>query len=674
MPQKVTNSKVKALFVAFLPVLLLAVVCTWFYSPIIFMQRRIDWDAYALSYPTLLFLSDSFHSGIFPFLNPFTMSGDAFLGQCAAFAYHPLLVLAALLPLNWNLYYVFELLLLLTSFIGGVGAYFYLELLVNNKFAAFTGAAVFMTAAFIPLIGQPAVACAIASFPWLLICLEWLLSTPGKFAPVKIVVCSLVLGFSFISSYFGTFLYNLIFLALYALFRIVELTRSGNPVPIYKICFSLGAVGVAAILLTAPYLLPGLENRSFLYKELSGDFISPDLRLRGMALPIKDVGNIVRGVEDVFHILVGSTRYTGKLAKWVFGVGYSFLLLYVGAFFLKNKPKIFWFFNLVALLSSIYVIGKHGFVYMLLYNYVPVLGNIRYPSFAFYILQFSLIACGTISLAWIISKFNPKRRYVPIAALALLVVADISFYTRRSGIFEKHVYLSTTPGELYALAMPDRVKSIAVDSPLRLTSKSVAYDFKNTRWIREKALFTHGYSTYDSPYYWYFKNMDFLKSVFSVPAKVMLAPVLKRIDYKTDNGYIEAMAGVVAAADKSGTALVSRIPEGFAQGKGSCAILKTQASPNLFKAGVSAKEGCFLALNDKFYPGWRVYVNGQQTELVKSNYLFKGVYLAPGENQVEFKFVPVSFYAGLLVSAITFMGLLLTLVFVKRVPVLAANA
>ncbi|HCE99155.1 MAG TPA: hypothetical protein DER10_11735 [Elusimicrobia bacterium] len=669
MLSKIINLKFRPLLGIVWPCLILFAVGVWFYAPIIFMQRRIDWDAYALSYPSLLFLSDSFHSGIFPFWNPFVMSGDAFLGQCAAFAYHPIFVLAALLPQNWNLYYIFELLLLLTAFLGGIGAYLYLQFLVKNKIAAVAGAAVFMTAAFIPLLGQPAVACGIASLPWFLLCAEWVLATPCKIEPVKISVFSLLLGLSFISSYFGAFLYNIIFLALYSAFRVVEMKRSGGPIAPAKMCVSFCAAGFAAVLLAAPYLFAGIENRVFLYKDLLGDFVSPDPRLRGMAL--SRVVNIIPHWADIFHVLAGSPRFSADIPKWVFGIGYIYLFLYVGSFFIRNKPKLLLFFNFTALLSSFYVIGTHGFVFKFASHHIPVLGNIRYPSFGFYILQFSLVACGTMALSWFMREFNPRNRHTVLlgCVLAALLAADLSFYTRRSGIFERHVYFAASPEELSLLSMRDRVKSVVVKNPLRFISKTKEYDFENVIWIMEKVLFNQGYSTYDSPYYWYMKNLDFLEKVFSIPAKVIPAPDLKRADYKTDNAYVEALAAAVAAADRAGAVMVDRLPAGFSQAPGSCEILNSQAGPNSFKAVVYAKKKCFLSLNDKFYPGWHVSVNGLEAELVKGNFIFKGVFLAPGQNMVEFRFVPVVFYAGVLISALTLLSLGIPLVlYLKRQP------
>jgi hypothetical protein len=45
-----------------------------------------------------------------------------------------------------------------------------------------------------------------------------------------------------------------------------------------------------------------------------------------------------------------------------------------------------------------------------------------------------------------------------------------------------------------------------------------------------------------------------------------------------------------------------------------------------------------LLLNDKFDPHWRVLVDGKPAELLRCNFIMRGVYLTPGTHTVEFKF------------------------------------
>lgn len=64
-----------------------------------------------------------------------------------------------------------------------------------------------------------------------------------------------------------------------------------------------------------------------------------------------------------------------------------------------------------------------------------------------------------------------------------------------------------------------------------------------------------------------------------------------------------------------------------------------------------APGGGFLVLTDPYYPGWRAYVNGVETPILRADYLFRAIALPPGSHEVRFVFVPWSLQRGLTLSA-----------------------
>jgi hypothetical protein len=60
-----------------------------------------------------------------------------------------------------------------------------------------------------------------------------------------------------------------------------------------------------------------------------------------------------------------------------------------------------------------------------------------------------------------------------------------------------------------------------------------------------------------------------------------------------------------------------------------------------------------LVLTDAHYPGWRVFVDGEEQPLVRADLLFRGVYLCAGEHQVEFVYQSAWLYRGAVVSIAT---------------------
>lgn len=63
----------------------------------------------------------------------------------------------------------------------------------------------------------------------------------------------------------------------------------------------------------------------------------------------------------------------------------------------------------------------------------------------------------------------------------------------------------------------------------------------------------------------------------------------------------------------------------------------------------------YLVLSDADYPGWEAYVDGEPAPIVRANFLFRAVYLTPGEHIVLFRFRPPSFWQGLRISVVALL-------------------
>ena len=60
----------------------------------------------------------------------------------------------------------------------------------------------------------------------------------------------------------------------------------------------------------------------------------------------------------------------------------------------------------------------------------------------------------------------------------------------------------------------------------------------------------------------------------------------------------------------------------------------------------------FLVLNDTYFPGWTVTVDGKEGKILKANHYYRAVQLGPGEHTLEFDYFPEGFKEGLIVSSI----------------------
>jgi hypothetical protein len=75
------------------------------------------------------------------------------------------------------------------------------------------------------------------------------------------------------------------------------------------------------------------------------------------------------------------------------------------------------------------------------------------------------------------------------------------------------------------------------------------------------------------------------------------------------------------------------------------------------KLSADSPQGGWLVLSDLYFPGWQARIDGKEVRIFPANYLFRGVYLEPGNHKVEFTYRPISFYAGAILCLVTLISL-----------------
>jgi hypothetical protein len=67
----------------------------------------------------------------------------------------------------------------------------------------------------------------------------------------------------------------------------------------------------------------------------------------------------------------------------------------------------------------------------------------------------------------------------------------------------------------------------------------------------------------------------------------------------------------------------------------------------------SAPTPQFAVFSEVYYPrGWNVYIDGNKTDYVRTNYVLRGMYIPAGNHDIEFRFEPTSFTEGRIISII----------------------
>jgi len=84
---------------------------------------------------------------------------------------------------------------------------------------------------------------------------------------------------------------------------------------------------------------------------------------------------------------------------------------------------------------------------------------------------------------------------------------------------------------------------------------------------------------------------------------------------------------------------------------------------NCIRIEVTTSRPGVVVLSEASYPGWHVTVNGKPSNIIRLNYLFQGVEVASGRQQIQFEYQPPFFQLYLFISFITFLVIMLSFFF-----------
>jgi hypothetical protein len=104
-------------------------------------------------------------------------------------------------------------------------------------------------------------------------------------------------------------------------------------------------------------------------------------------------------------------------------------------------------------------------------------------------------------------------------------------------------------------------------------------------------------------------------------------------------------------------------PPALAPASGQDTVTITSRGANRIALTTDTSAQRFLVLSEMYFPGWRAYVDGAETPIYRTNYLFRGVAVPAGQHTVTFEYRPASVVLGVAISA---LGLLVSALLVLR--------
>ncbi len=85
--------------------------------------------------------------------------------------------------------------------------------------------------------------------------------------------------------------------------------------------------------------------------------------------------------------------------------------------------------------------------------------------------------------------------------------------------------------------------------------------------------------------------------------------------------------------------------------------------PTHYRLRVNAQNAGWLFLADANYPGWRAYIDGEETPVYTAQILGKAIYMPAGEHEVTISFKSMSFESGLRITLASLAAVALALLF-----------
>jgi len=161
--------------------------------------------------------------------------------------------------------------------------------------------------------------------------------------------------------------------------------------------------------------------------------------------------------------------------------------------------------------------------------------------------------------------------------------------------------------------------------------------------------------TYEDAHFYLFKNSEALPTV-KLFSSYHVTPGKKALDafYTPDFDYKHIL-------------LVDQKPNPIPDNRASGSAKIVSNHPNHLTITVHTTGNQLLLFSQSYYPGWKAYVDGKQTPILKADYAFRAVSVPEGDHSIRFEYQPRSFIYGVLLA---FIGLILlaSCWFIQRKP------
>lgn len=137
--------------------------------------------------------------------------------------------------------------------------------------------------------------------------------------------------------------------------------------------------------------------------------------------------------------------------------------------------------------------------------------------------------------------------------------------------------------------------------------------------------------------------------------------------YSVENSQAETLVKLSSGYDFRGSVILDHEPkaEKLSRSSSDSAKISTRTA-NSVTINTHTKARTLLILTETNYPGWQAYLNNRPVQIYTAFGIFRAIDLPPGENKVVFKFRPLSFTIGAMITLFGLAVALLMIIFRLR--------
>jgi hypothetical protein len=661
---------------------LLANVVLFFYKPLFSTQYLFPWDFRGVQLPPITFLAEQLRAGHFALWNPYVYCGFPVFANIEACYFQPFVLVAAWIAAHTSmdaLPMLVEWAVVLQVWMAGIFAFRLCRRLGAGEAAAFAGAVIFQTGGFFASraenIGM------IMAVVWMPLAWLAVLNLADRFSGRWLAALAFALGMSVVGGFPAATLAVFMSVVLLAL---LLCWQANAPAPLLA---STASGCVLGILLAAVQFLPTTQLTHHSVAQYRADWLGAG----GGLLPQSLVSLVLPNYYNQFD--TAKFHGPGDLTFLYLYCSIAGLALAVYAL-VRLRNRMVMLLGLMAAFTIFWMLGEHTTPWHWFYPLLPEKVRIGiHPEHTYCILTLAIGALAALGLE------SLRMREAFKWALAVVIAADLFLVgsgrpmnvisvkqdpgvTRRSfggsaellnGVRQR-VLAENPPARIdntgdtdafWAIAGPvtgvpsaNGISPMAPDKVIELRLSlhdgarwgwyyplekidSPVVDLMGTRYV------VAGVKSAAR-----FAALPKFRHVASLPGNELFenTTVMPRFFLVHEVRQGRSLAGM----DFRKTALVEELLPPVAHGLRDIeGISMTRYDPTAVELDVHANGTALLVAAETEYPGWRAWVDGQETPIYRVDVAFRGIVVPDGAHRVRMEFRPGILWIGLAVTAVT---------------------